>query len=103
VERIPSAVAMAVAEAMSEAVRNSLRHAGARDRVLRQVTAEVAEDRVRVVVLDNGVGFEPGVVDPTRLGIREGIVRRMSLAGGRAEVVSRAGRGTTVVLEWSRP
>lgn len=100
--RIPAAVAMAVAEAMSEAVRNSLRHAGARGRVLRQVTAEVAEDRVRVIVLDDGVGFDPAVVDPTRLGIREGMVRRMALAGGRAEVVSRPARGTTVMLEWGR-
>jgi signal transduction histidine kinase len=101
--RISGAVAMAVAEAMSEAVRNSLRHAGARGRVLRQVTADVAEDRVRVVVLDDGVGFDATVADPTRLGIREGIVHRMALAGGRADVVSRPGRGTTVVLEWSRP
>jgi two-component sensor histidine kinase len=100
--RIPAEVAMAVSEAMSEAVRNSLHHAGARGRVLRQITAQITEERVRVVVLDDGVGFDPAVVDPTRLGIREGMVGRMAHAGGRAEVVSRPQRGTTVVLEWSR-
>ncbi|WP_284255755.1 ATP-binding protein [Pseudolysinimonas kribbensis] len=87
---------------MSEAVRNSLRHGGERGRVLRQVTADVSDRRVRVVVLDDGVGFDAAAVDPTRLGIREGMIRRMALAGGRAEVVSRPGRGTTVVLEWRR-
>jgi signal transduction histidine kinase len=101
--RIPAGVAMAVSEALSEAVRNSLHHAGARGRVLRQVTAQVTEERIRVVVLDDGVGFDPSVVDPTRLGIREGMVRRMAHVGGRAVVVSRPQRGTTVVLEWSRP
>lgn len=101
--RIPAAVASAVAEAMSEAVRNSLRHAGARDRVLRQVTADLDDERLKVVVLDDGVGFDPDGIDPTRLGIREGVVRRMRLVDGRAAVVSRPGRGTAVVLEWSRP
>lgn len=100
--RIPTAVGMAIAEAMSEAVRNSLRHGGERGRVMRQVTADVTDRRVRVVVLDDGVGFDAAAVDPTRLGIREGMIRRMALAGGRAEVVSRPGRGTTVVLEWRR-
>lgn len=99
--RIPATVASAVAEAMSEAVRNSLRHAGSTASVSRQVTVEVDETRVRVVVLDDGVGFEPLAVEPTRLGIREGILRRMALVGGRADVVSRGGRGTTVVIEWS--
>lgn len=98
VGRVPARVAAAAAEAMSEAVRNSLRHAGAR--VSRQVSVDVDEKRVRVIVLDDGLGFEPSGVEPTRLGISEGILHRMALVGGRAEVVSRLGRGTTVVLEW---
>jgi hypothetical protein len=97
--RIPARVAAAAEEAMSEAVRNSLRHAG--ERVSRQVSVDVDERRVRVVVLDDGNGFEPGSVEPTRLGISQGIVHRLALVGGRAEVISRAGRGTTVVLEWT--
>ena len=99
---IPAPVAAAAGEAMSEAIRNSLRHAGPAPRVARQVTVSAGGDRLRVVVLDDGVGFEPGAVDATRLGIREGIVRRMSLAGGQAQVLSMPGRGTTVVLGWSR-
>jgi len=101
VGRVPAGVASAAAEAMSEAIRNSLRHAG--DRVSRQVSVDVDERRVRVVVLDDGVGFDPDGVEPTRLGISEGIVHRMAIVGGRAEVVSRLGRGTTVMLEWARP
>jgi hypothetical protein len=98
--RVPARVAAAAEEAMSEAVRNSLRHAG--DRVSRQVSVDVDERRVRIVVLDDGPGFEPAGVEQTRLGISQGIVHRMALVDGRAEVISRTGRGTTVVLEWSR-
>jgi two-component sensor histidine kinase len=98
---VPPVVAGAVAEAMSEAIRNSLRHAGPVDRVARQVTVEVGVDGLRVVVLDDGVGFEQGTIASTRLGIREGIVHRMALIGGRGQALSRSGRGTTVLLEWS--
>ncbi|MGN6325918.1 hypothetical protein [Pseudolysinimonas sp.] len=96
---VPARVAAAVEEAMSEAIRNSLRHAGSG--VSRQVSVNIDEARVHVVVLDDGVGFESAGVDPTRLGISEGIIHRMSLIRGRADVISRIGRGTTVVLEWS--
>lgn len=101
--RLPAAVAAAAAEAMSEAIRNSLRHAGSRGGVARQVSVEASATRLRVVVLDDGRGFEPGAVAATRLGIRESIVHRMAAVGGSAQVVSRPGRGTTVVIVWEAP
>ena len=100
--RLPADMAAAIAEAMSEAVRNSIRHGGPPDRVARQVSADLGRDVVRVIVLDDGVGFDPAAVESTRLGIRQGIEHRMALVGGRARVLSRPGRGTTVVLDWSR-
>jgi signal transduction histidine kinase len=98
--RVPVAVGAAAAEAMSEAIRNSLRHAGSRELVARQVSVEAADGELRVVVLDDGRGFDPGAIAPTRLGIRESIVHRMSVAGGGARVLSQPGRGTTVLIEW---
>jgi len=84
---------------VQEALTNAAKYAKARNV---HVSLRVEGECVRVQVSDDGIGFDPAAVDPTRLGIREGVVRRMSLAGGRAEVVSRPGRGTAVVLEWSR-
>lgn len=98
--RLPVAVAAAAAEAMSEAIRNSLRHAGTRGHVARQVSVEVSDGALRIVVLDDGCGFDPGAVAATRLGIRKSIVHRMTVVGGGAQVVSQPGRGTTVVIEW---
>jgi signal transduction histidine kinase len=101
--RVPVAVGAAAAEAMSEAIRNSLRHAGSRELVARQVSVEVADGELRVVGLDDGRGFDPNAIAPTRLGIRESIVHRMSVVGGEARVLSRPGRGTTVVIGWEAP
>ncbi|MFW8745192.1 ATP-binding protein, partial [Mesorhizobium japonicum] len=98
--RLPVAVAAAAAEAMSEAIRNSLRHAGTRGHVARQVSVEVSDGALRIVVLDDGCGFDPGAVAATRLGIRKSIVHRMTVVGGGAQVVSQPGRGTTVGIEW---
>jgi signal transduction histidine kinase len=100
---VPAVVVEAAAEAMSEAIRNSLRHAGLPGQVLRQVTVTAWSRRLDIVVLDDGVGFDASAVSATRLGIREGIVRRMALAGGSAQVLSRPGRGTVVAIRWSLP
>lgn len=83
--------------AAAEALRNSLRHAG--DHAVRRVHLGLSPERVRVVVNDDGVGFEPAT-PPSRLGIPESIHRRMSDLGGSASVRSRSGHGTEVVLSW---
>ncbi|WP_084104563.1 sensor histidine kinase [Demequina sp. NBRC 110056] len=99
---IPAAVAAAVAEALSEALRNVERHAGAEARVT--VDAQLTPDRVRVVVADDGRGFDPRQVGQTRLGIRTSIVGKLaSVDGGRADVDSAPGAGTRVTLSWSAP
>ncbi|MFT4229941.1 MAG: hypothetical protein QM602_06605, partial [Microbacterium sp.] len=97
---IPADVAAAFEEALAEALRNSIRHAG--DGAVRQVRADVQPARVDVVVLDDGTGFDPSRVDATRLGIRQGIIQRLSnVDGGEALVRSTPGYGTTVRLVWT--
>ena len=102
-DALPSLMSSAVVEALSEALRNSLRHAPAGRAVIRQVRATLTSDQVEVLVLDDGVGFDPTAIGAARLGVRHGILRRMeAVPGGSAEVRSRLGYGTMVALRWRR-
>ena len=103
---IPRAAAEAIVDAATEAVRNSALHAGVgRDgMVSRRVTVECGVAGVRVVVSDDGIGFDTSNVADLRLGIAQSIVGRMRrVAGGSAAVCSAPGRGTEVALSWSLP
>ena len=55
-------------------------------------------DQLRVLIQDWGVGFEPGQVDSTCVGLA-GIRERARLLGGRAEVDAAPGQGTRVTVE----
>lgn len=98
-------VSVAFSESLSEAIRNVLRHASVEGSDLhRAVHVTVDAERVEVDVLDDGRGFEPASVGPSRLGIAVSIRGRMAqLAGGSSHVVSKLGHGTRVVLIWERP
>ena len=85
----------ALVRAAREAVLNAARHAGV-DRV--DVFAEVTPTMAEVFVRDRGVGFDPGSVDPDRMGLRGSITDRMHRHGGRADVRSSPGSGTEVRL-----
>jgi signal transduction histidine kinase len=95
--------------AASEALRNSVANAGGADAtavnrtvVNRTVELHAAAGEARIVVRDDGVGFEPMDVPAERLGIARSIIGRMGLiAGGAADVQSRPGAGTHVTLVWS--
>jgi len=99
---IPAALTRAFADSMAEALRNSVRHAVQPGRSAnRAVHVEIATDQVRVAVLDDGAGFDPASIAPTRLGLKVSIVARMaSQPGGRATIRSEPSRGTAVLLEW---
>ncbi|WP_459547172.1 sensor histidine kinase [Nocardia sp. X0981] len=100
--RLPVAAAGALAAALAEAVRNSLRHAGMPGRpVRRTVTVTVGAGGLRVVMRDDGVGFDRSAVPADRLGISVSVLGRMrQLAGGAGFVESEPGEGTTVTLMW---
>lgn len=103
-ELFPSTVVGALVAATAEALRNSIRHAPADRTVTREVHVDVGSDRIEVTVLDDGRGFDPAAIPEVRLGVRNGILDRINdLDGGSAQVVSRIGHGTTVVIRWVRP
>ncbi|GAB91026.1 ATP-binding protein [Gordonia rhizosphera] len=98
-EVFPARAVSAMAAATAEAVRNSRRHAGEHATTTVTVTAEPSS--LRVEVIDDGVGFDPGQVPASRLGIAVSIRGRMSqVDGGHAQIASRPGIGTRVSLGW---
>jgi two-component system NarL family sensor kinase len=78
-----------------EAIRNTLRHAHARRL---DVDVRRAGTTVVLTVADDGVGFDPTQVRGSSYGLR-GLTSLVSDQGGRLEVTSAPGVGTTVRLE----
>lgn len=93
-ERLPSTIETVVYRIVQESLTNIVRHARAH-----HVSVRVSrrDDRVRAVIEDDGVGFDDTRKGRT-LGLR-GMAERASLVGGRLELTSSPGAGTTVALE----
>jgi two-component system, NarL family, sensor kinase len=85
-----------VYRAVQEALRNVAAHANASE-VRVSVTAARSSDAVLVVVADNGDGFDLVDDDRPRFGLRM-LEDLASHSGGRLELDSRTGHGTTVRL-----
>jgi signal transduction histidine kinase len=75
-----------------EALTNVERHAAAQ-----QVEVRLAcgSDRIDLVIRDDGVGFDPAIIDPDRYGLT-GMQERAGMIGATLEVDSHPGGGTEV-------
>jgi len=100
---LPQPVAGAIGQAVREAVLNVARHANAEHVVVEVADAPDARAGVEVRVADDGVGFDPRHIPPNRLGLRVSVTERMRSIGGRAQILSKPGRGTEVRLTWLVP
>ena len=104
---LPPQVLTALREAVLEALRNVECHARGRDagrRVRALLTVRQVRDGVRVVVRDDGVGFDPADAPQVHLGLRLSVRERMdALPGGWVQVDTAPGRGTRVFLGWAPP
>ena len=94
---LPSLVASQLAACVGEALRNVERHSGA-DQA--EVTVSGGAGWAVIKVADQGRGFDPASIPPSRRGIRESITARMREVGGRAAIASQPGAGTTVTVSW---
>lgn len=96
----PLQVVDAIVDAVGEALLNSRLHAGAD--ASQAVIGQLSGDRIRLRVVDDGVGFDPDRIAGDRMGIEKGIRARMYSVEGAADVDSAPGEGTMVSLEWVR-
>ena len=96
---VPVSVAEALYSATVQAMVNSAQHAGG-VLVRRSLAIEPSDGGVRIVVADDGNGFDIRRIPPERLGLEVSIRERVALAGGEASIESVPGHGTTVELRW---
>ncbi len=97
--RLPAEIELSAFRVAQEAMTNIRKHAAGAREVW--VSLSISEDDVRLSVRDDGPGFQvPGLdafVRSGHLGLA-GMAERAHLIGGRLEVVSSPGEGTTVQL-----
>lgn len=92
---LPPDVEQTLYRVAQEAIENVVRHARAKRLAVRLFQ----EGRMKLIVEDDGVGFDPRAQTNTGhfglMGMRE----RAELVGGKLKIESHPGRGTTVTLE----
>ena len=94
-ERVPPEIETALYRIVQESLTNVVKHARA-GRV--SIVLRRRENGVSVVVEDDGVGFDPAGARDGGLGL-VGMRERVALLGGRFDIESRPGAGTTFLAE----
>jgi signal transduction histidine kinase len=95
-ERLPPEIETTFYRIVQESLTNVARHARASHV---DVLVERHGDRVRVIVEDDGVGFDPeATIQSSRMGLI-GVRERAEMLGGILEIESTPGTGTTVFVE----
>ena len=99
VDGAPDHVVTLVWRVAQEAIRNAVRHAHAS-----QLTVEVRGDerQVRLMVRDDGVGFDPAAPMPAQSYGLRGLQSLVEDGGGRVHVESGPGAGTTLRMAVER-
>ena len=92
--RLPADIEAAAYFFVTEAVANTLKHSGS---PTVDIAIELDESRLKVMVADTGIGFEPNSAI-VGSGI-SGLSDRIRAAGGRMTVDSRPDRGTVLAAE----
>jgi signal transduction histidine kinase len=82
-----------------QAVNNSIKHADTATHRAVRLESD-ADGSVRIVISDDGAGFDLSSIGTERLGVRISIVKRMESVGGSAAISTAPGSGTRVTLIW---
>lgn len=85
----------AIVAATRAALDNVVEHSGS-------MSAEIVFERTvatfEIMIVDDGLGFDPGRIGPDRLGIRSSIEERVASVGGRVRLWSSPSAGTSVYI-----
>jgi signal transduction histidine kinase len=87
---------------LQEALNNIVKHAQA---TLAEISWQVADAHLHLVIRDNGRGFDPALLDSAAgLGLRQ-MAERVRIMGGHFDVESAPGQGTclTIAVPLPRP
>ena len=93
--RLEAILENAVYRIVQEGLTNAWKHSKSK-----KVSVELVQDGedLRIVIEDQGIGFDPQAVGEGRFGL-EGIRERARLLGGRSLIESTPGKGTRIVVE----
>ncbi len=97
--RLPAEVETALYRVVQESLTNIVKHADAKNV---SVSLSRRESGVAAVIEDDGVGFDVRDVREEGIGLL-GMRERLALIGGRLEIESRKGAGSTIVAEVPLP
>lgn len=99
---LPQEVIGAVSSAVTEALNNVAKYAGPAKEAWVVATGTQEPPGVVVTVTDRGAGFDP-VTTARGFGLTKTIDEGIAAVGGRAEIRSYPGHGTSVEIEWTQP
>ena len=92
----PRELHAAIYRMTQEALNNVVRHSGA---TRASVELVIEPSRVRLLIHDDGCGFEPGQLPPTHVGLRS-MRERAAEVEAELRVVTAPGEGALIVLDW---
>jgi hypothetical protein len=95
VARLRPGQVQALGLAVAQCLVNVERHSGTSRA---EVVVYGDGDDVSVMVIDDGVGFDPRATGADRLGIKNSVQARMERVGGSVQIWSSPGSGTSVVI-----
>jgi signal transduction histidine kinase len=95
-DRLASEIETTLYRIAQEALNNIAKHARARHV---EIILERRPDHVSLIVVDDGVGFDPAEIDGDRRGFGLlGMQERAALVGASLEIESAPGEGTTILV-----
>lgn len=95
---VPDSLKIHLFRIVQEALNNVIKHAGARNVWVR---LQGAEGGLKLEIADDGVGFDPAVMEAPARGLGLSSIRqRASLHQGVLQIVSSPGHGTTMCACW---
>jgi PAS domain S-box-containing protein len=93
---LPPDIKVAFYRIAQESLNNIVKYSRAKQV---EITILLSEQRVRLEIKDDGIGFDPANIKPTSLGMR--IMReRAEAIHARLDISSSPGRGTFIQVEW---